>query len=99
MPTLIVTRNGVSLRIVRLREGEFRIGRSTSNHLVLANATVSKTHVVLTRQGRFNSISLLRFALRINRLRLSRGVDWRPARRLAAAWGSLGRRRFGRSCL
>jgi hypothetical protein len=53
MPTLIVTKNGVSLRIVRLREGEFRIGRSMSNHLVLANATVSKAHVVLTRQGRF----------------------------------------------
>jgi len=53
MPTLIVTKNGVSLRIVRLLEGEFRIGRSMSNHLVLASATVSKVHVVLTRQGRF----------------------------------------------
>ena len=53
MPTLIVTKNGVSLRIVRLLEGEFRIGRSMSNHLVLASGTVSKAHVVLTRQGRF----------------------------------------------
>ncbi|MDL9997310.1 FHA domain-containing protein [Variovorax sp. J22P240] len=53
MPTLIVTKNGVSLRIVRLREGEFRIGRSMNNHLVLASATISKAHAVLTRQGRF----------------------------------------------
>ncbi|MGO4391703.1 DUF1488 family protein [Variovorax sp. M-6] len=53
MPTLIVTKNGVALRNVRLLEGEFRIGRSTSNHLVLASATVSKAHVVLTRHGHF----------------------------------------------
>ncbi|MDM0026338.1 DUF1488 family protein [Variovorax saccharolyticus] len=53
MPTLIVTKNGIALRNVRLLEGEFRIGRSKSNHLVFPSATVSKTHVVLTRQGRF----------------------------------------------
>lgn len=53
MPTLIVTKNGAALRNVRLLEGEFRIGRSMSNHLVLASATVSKTHVVLTRHGHF----------------------------------------------
>lgn len=56
MPTLIVTNNGVALRIVRLLEGEFRIGRSASNHLVLPSATVSKTHVVLTRHGNFVSL-------------------------------------------
>jgi len=53
MPTLIVTKNGVSLRNVRLLEGEFRIGRSLRNHLVLPSATISKTHVVLTRRGNF----------------------------------------------
>jgi hypothetical protein len=53
MPTLIVTKNGVALRNVRLLEGEFRIGRSLSNHLVLPSTTVSKTHAVLTRLGRF----------------------------------------------
>jgi len=53
MPTLIVTKNGVALRNVRLLEGEFRIGRSMRNHLVLPSTTVSKTHAVLTRLGKF----------------------------------------------
>jgi pSer/pThr/pTyr-binding forkhead associated (FHA) protein len=53
MPTLIVTRNAVVRRMVRLLEGEFRIGRGPSNHLVLEASTVSKSHAVLTRQGHF----------------------------------------------
>src|ERR1700733_534050 len=53
MPTLIVTKSAVVRRMVRLLEGEFRIGRGPSNHLVLAAGTVSKAHAVLTAQGHF----------------------------------------------
>jgi hypothetical protein len=60
MPTLIVTRNAVVRRMVRLLEGEFRIGRGPSNHLVLASGTVSKAHAVLTRQGHFVTLHDLR---------------------------------------
>ena len=53
MPTLIVMRNAVVRRMIRLLEGEFRIGRGPSNHLVLATATVSKAHAILKRHGHF----------------------------------------------
>ncbi|MGJ7506739.1 FHA domain-containing protein [Variovorax sp. GT1P44] len=53
MPTLIVTKNARVRRMVRLLEGEFKIGRGPSNHLVLPAGTVSKAHAVLTAQGHF----------------------------------------------
>ncbi len=53
MPTLIVTKNAKVRRMVRLREGEFRIGRGPGNHLVLPAGTVSKAHAILTAVGHF----------------------------------------------
>lgn len=53
MPTLIVMRNADVLRMVRLLEGETRIGRALSNHLVFPHGTVSKAHAVLIRHGQF----------------------------------------------
>jgi len=60
MPTLIVTRSAVVQRMIRLLEGEFRIGRGPSNHLVLAADTVSKAHAILTRHGNFVTLHDLR---------------------------------------
>ncbi|MEJ8814220.1 DUF1488 family protein [Variovorax ureilyticus] len=53
MPTLLLMRNANVLRMVHLLEGETRIGRALNNHLVFPCGTVSKTHAVLVRQGRF----------------------------------------------
>ena len=56
MPALIIKKNGTIVRIVRLPEGETRIGRAAGNALVLDSATASRAHALVLRRGSFVTV-------------------------------------------